>query len=112
MADVGAFDIRCEFEKDVINDNVRDGFEKSSEVLKTVVSWGMRRSIMSRERFTSMQELGINTAVFWFRYHSEITLAHRFRDDKNRLFRIIGIAEIGRNELLEITAEEIQRNIS
>lgn len=66
--------------------------------------WASVRQIKASERFNSDKVLSVRTAVFKIRYNSGITEKMRINYD-GRYWDILGIAEIGRQEGTEITAE-------
>lgn len=65
--------------------------------------WAQKRDVRGRERFAAEQEIGEETAVFVIRWLAGIDSSMRIRHD-GKVYGIVGLAEIGRREGLEITA--------
>lgn len=66
-----------------------------------------RRDTQASERYTAEQKIATQAAVFFTRYKSGIT-AKTIMEHEDKEWRITGIAEIGRKDGLQITAELVE----
>jgi SPP1 family predicted phage head-tail adaptor len=103
--EVGALDRRVTIETATKTKDSYGGIVVSWASLGTY--WANVRPMVARERFISGAIRENNVSVFTIRYRTGFDVEARISYD-GKLYRIIGIAERGRREWTEITAEVMQ----
>lgn len=101
MPGAGALDRRITIEM-VTDPDVPVGEETWTE---RATVWAGKGEIRGRERFTAQQDLATRTAIWTIRYRADVTETDRIVDDQGVTWGITGLAERGRREWLEISAE-------
>ena len=82
-----------------------DDWNQSSNSYSTLATvWAEVRDPGAREREEADQKVTVSTKIFIIRFRSDITTIHRISYNSDS-YQITGLAEIGRQEGLRITAE-------
>ena len=83
----------------------QNSFGEPVESWSTVTTvWAEVRPISGQMRFTAARELSTEAALFRILYLSTLTERHRLSYN-GKAWKIVGLAEIGRRQGWEITAE-------
>lgn len=103
---LGLMDRRIEFQAYTPTTNTAGG--DSPAWFKHIEVWAQAKPMKAAERFEADQFKEIKTYTFIIRYRRSITSDMRILFN-GEYYRILGLAELGRREGLEITAEYMQR---
>jgi SPP1 family predicted phage head-tail adaptor len=106
MRDVGGMDRRITIEAP---SRSQDGFGDAPATWATFKAvWAKATPLRATERFISQQSRATKASSFLIRYIPGVTPEMRILFD-GEYYAITGIAEVGRREALEISAESMER---